>query len=94
MGIETLASKEFTEAARFKTSVMAEILMRENPDLEKVFKLLNQLQNEKAGVLREMVTHKESQEAVWLLESQLADIEYDLLNTEEYLKEIINSKNN
>ena len=73
---------------------MAEILIRENPETEKVFKLLNQLYSEKSGVIREMFNHRHDQESVWLLEAQLADIEFDILNTEEYLKEIINHKNN
>lgn len=94
MGIETLASKEFAEAARFRLSVMAEIFMRENPELENVFKVLNQLYNEKAGILRDMVTYREEPESIALLQSQLDHVDFDLESTEEYLKEIINHKNN
>lgn len=94
METQTLSSKIFSEAARFKTSVVAEILMRESPELEKVFKLLNQLYNEKAGILRDMVTNREDRESLWMLEGQMDDIEFDLSTVGNHLKEIINSKNN
>lgn len=91
---QNLTTKEFSEAARFRLSVFAQIVMREEPALEDVFKCLDQLHNEKAGIYRDLLTHNNNEENKAFLLGQLKDVELELSEVNNHFNELIKHKNN
>lgn len=94
MGIETLTSKEFEEARKGSLSIIAEIIMRETPVLEQVLKVFSKLQNEKAGLYRDLLKYAPGSEESELLERQLKEVNFELQTAEEYILELIQYRSN